>query len=79
MSALKKLTANFVIAVRDGKDIEVDVKHLTLGDIVKVNAGDKVPADLRILTASDLKVNNSSLTGENVDIKLGPNPNAEEI
>lgn len=72
MNALKALTANMVCVVRDGKDQVIDVKTIVMGDIVKVVAGEKVPADLRILSSSDLKVNNASLTGENVDIKLGP-------
>jgi len=38
-----------------------------------------VPADVRVLESSDLKVNNASLTGENVDIKLGPKANAETL
>ncbi len=46
---------------------------------MKVTAGEKVPADLRVLDSSDLKVNNASLTGENVDIKLGADANAETL
>jgi magnesium-transporting ATPase (P-type) len=46
---------------------------------LKVTAGEKVAADVRILEASDLKVNNASLTGENVDIKLGSEANAETL
>jgi len=36
-----------------------------------------VPADCRILECDDLKVNNASLTGENVDIKLSLEPRHE--
>ena len=52
---------------------------LVPGDIVKVIGGEKVPADVRILSSSDLKVNNASLTGENVDIKLGPDANHKDL
>lgn len=45
----------------------------------QVIGGDKVPADIRVITSSDLKVNNASLTGENVDIKLGPDANHTEL
>ncbi len=38
-----------------------------------------MPADLRVLSATDLKVNNASLTGENVDIKLGSEANHKEM
>lgn len=32
--------------------------------MVVINAGDKVPADLRVLSCNNLKMDNSSLTGE---------------
>ncbi len=44
--------------------------ELVPGDVINITAGDKVAADMRIVKFSDLKVNNASLTGENVDIKL---------
>jgi sodium/potassium-transporting ATPase subunit alpha len=44
-----------------------------------VSFGEKVPADIRIISSSDLKVNNASLTGENLDIKLGPDALHEDI
>lgn len=36
-----------------------------------------MPGDCRILECDDLKVNNASLTGENVDIKLSLEPRHE--
>ena len=39
-----------------------------------MTAGDKVAADMRIIKFSDLKINNASLTGENVDLKLSNEP-----
>lgn len=44
-----------------------------------VNGGEKVPADVKILSSNDLKVNNASLTGENIDIKLGPDAKAATL
>jgi sodium/potassium-transporting ATPase subunit alpha len=75
MAALKALTANTVFVYRDGTLQNVAANTLVPGDIVKVTGGEKVPADMRVLSSSDLKVNNASLTGENVDIKLGPDAN----
>eukprot|EP00210_Caulerpa_lentillifera_P009308 g8872.t1 len=49
---------------RDGHQVIVDAAELVPGDIVDINDGDQVPADLRILQSTDLKVDNSSLTGE---------------
>lgn len=79
MAALQKLTATTVWVYRDGTLQNVLAETLVPGDIVKVTGGEKVPADVRVITSSDLKVNNASLTGENVDIKLGPLANHEEL
>ena len=38
--------------------------NLVLGDIVFVRMGDKIPADIYVFYSGDLKVDNSSLTGE---------------
>jgi magnesium-transporting ATPase (P-type) len=77
MAALKELTADTVRIVLNGEEVVVPAESLVPGDIVNVKLGEKVPADLRILVSSDLKVNNASLTGENVDIKLGKDANHE--
>ncbi|TBU55204.1 aminophospholipid-transporting P-type ATPase [Dichomitus squalens] len=50
--------------VRDGSLITVPAADLVKGDVVLVRSGDKNPADLVLFAASDLKVDNSSLTGE---------------
>jgi len=79
MEALKKLSPTSVFVYRDNTLVNLPAENLVPGDIVKVTGGEKVPADLRVLMSSDLKVNNASLTGENVDIKLGPEPNHTEL
>lgn len=51
--------------IRDGQRIEVQATQLVLGDLVIFKTGEKAPADIRIvLTSSDLRVDNSSITGE---------------
>ncbi|RDX52903.1 aminophospholipid-transporting P-type ATPase [Lentinus brumalis] len=50
--------------VRDGTILTVPAAELVKGDIVLVRSGDKTPADLILFSANDLKVDNSSLTGE---------------
>ena len=52
---------------------------MTIGDLVLVVGGEKVPADIRILECDDLKVNNASLTGENIDVKLSFEPKHEVL
>jgi sodium/potassium-transporting ATPase subunit alpha len=50
--------------VRGGKLQTVPAAGLVKGDLVLVRMGDKTPADLVLFAATDLKVDNSSLTGE---------------
>ncbi|KAJ3071200.1 hypothetical protein HDU98_005682 [Podochytrium sp. JEL0797] len=50
--------------IRDGQTQQISAKELVLGDIVVVRSGDKIPADLLIIGSTELKVDNSSLTGE---------------
>ena len=37
---------------------------LVPGDLIYVKAGDKIPADIRIIKSNEMRVDNSSLTGE---------------
>ncbi|KAI0236150.1 hypothetical protein L0F63_004266 [Massospora cicadina] len=50
--------------VRDGALTQLAAADLVPGDIVFVRMGDKVPADLYLFNTSEMKVDNSSLTGE---------------
>ncbi|KXS21130.1 hypothetical protein M427DRAFT_93562 [Gonapodya prolifera JEL478] len=51
-------------AVRGGVQAPMSAVELVAGDVVYLRLGDKVPADCVIVAATDLKVDNSSLTGE---------------
>ncbi|KAL5514054.1 hypothetical protein ACEPAG_2815 [Sanghuangporus baumii] len=50
--------------VRGGSLITIPAADLVKGDVVLIRMGDKAPADLVLFSATDLKVDNSSLTGE---------------
>eukprot|EP00386_Alphamonas_edax_P007449 GDKI01024818.1.p1 GENE.GDKI01024818.1~~GDKI01024818.1.p1 ORF type:complete len:1201 (+),score=397.54 GDKI01024818.1:91-3603(+) len=64
MASFKNLMAASSQVRRNGKQLPIPSDQLVPGDIVVVKLGDKVPADLRIVQCSNLKVDNSSLTGE---------------
>ncbi|ORY01095.1 P-type cation exchange, alpha subunit of ATPase [Basidiobolus meristosporus CBS 931.73] len=51
-------------AIREGKLAQMSAAELIPGDVVFTRMGDKIPADLLIFHSSDMKVDNSSLTGE---------------
>jgi magnesium-transporting ATPase (P-type) len=64
MEGFKALTPSHCHVIRNGIVIECPAEELVVGDVVAVQFGEKVPADLRIIQCSNLKVDNSSLTGE---------------
>jgi Ca2+-transporting ATPase len=68
LDALKKLSAPYAKVIRDGVRHSVLSSELVVGDIILLEAGDLVPADARILEAANLKVEESSLTGESVPV-----------
>ena len=50
--------------VREGKTELVDAAKIVVGDLIEVRMGDRIPADIRIVSSDEMKVDNSSLTGE---------------
>ncbi|KAG4046864.1 hypothetical protein PC123_g17766 [Phytophthora cactorum] len=70
MDSFKNMLPAQSTVVRDGVSQIIPAEELVVGDLVWVRNGDKVPADLRILQCNNLKVENSSLTGESELIPL---------
>ncbi|CAI2351891.1 unnamed protein product [Caenorhabditis sp. 36 PRJEB53466] len=55
--------------IRNGEAIDVPVSDLVVGDIARVKYGDLLPADGFLIHSNDLKIDESSLTGESDHIK----------
>ena len=68
LEALRKLTAPEASVIRSGKEKRIPAREVVPGDILVLTAGDKVPADARIIEAHDLKLDESSLTGESTTV-----------
>ena len=68
LEALISLAAPETKALRDGKVESIPTDDLVPGDIVILETGAVVPADLRLIEAINLKVQESSLTGESVPV-----------
>lgn len=64
IEALKKLTPQRTKVIRNGKVKEINVEELVQGDLILLEAGNYVPADCRLIETYNLKVEESSLTGE---------------
>ena len=69
LEALKNLSSPESTVLRDGKRFKVKSAELVPGDIVILEEGDTIGADLRLIEAVNLKVNESSLTGESVPVE----------
>ena len=68
LEALKTMTAPVAKVKREGKIITIPGEEVVPGDILFLEAGNYVPADARLIMASNLKVEESSLTGENLPV-----------
>lgn len=68
LEELNKLSAPDTQVIRDGETREVLTEDLVPGDIVILETGNIIPADLRIIESVNLKIQESSLTGESVPV-----------
>ncbi len=64
IEALQNMTPLGAKAIRNGETMEINAEDLVPGDIVVLEAGNYVPADCRIIESYNLKIEESSLTGE---------------
>ncbi|MCC7203326.1 MAG: cation-transporting P-type ATPase [Nitrospirae bacterium] len=66
---LRKLLPYMVTVIRCGRERDLTASEIVPGDVVLLHEGDRVPADIRLLEVSEIKVDNSSLTGESIPVR----------
>jgi len=64
LRALTKITKGKATVLRGGKTQIIEDTQVVPGDILLLKDGDVVPADARLFEVNELKINESSLTGE---------------
>lgn len=64
MEALQKIIPSNSKVIRAGNTIEIPTVNLVPGDLVLLEAGNRIPADVRFTETHQLKVDESTLTGE---------------
>ena len=69
LETLKKHTRQYIHVMRDGGLENIRADELVEGDIVILSSGNIVPADVRLIETHNFKVDESSLTGESVEIE----------
>lgn len=68
IESLRKMQVSNVKVKRNHKIYVINSEDIVKGDILVLEAGDTVPADARIIWEVQLKVDESSLTGESIPV-----------
>lgn len=74
LAALRDLSAPRALVVRDGVELRIPGRDVVPGDLVIVGEGDRVPADGVAVGATNLRVDESTLTGESVPVTKCADP-----
>lgn len=74
LESLRALSAPAAWVVRDGKKRRIPAKEVVPGDILVLETGEATAADGRLLEAVELKLDESSLTGESLEVEKRTGP-----
>ena len=69
MEALKNMVPTNARVIREGNLLEIDATNLVPGDVVSLEAGNIIPADVRFFEIHQIKVDESTLTGESHNVE----------
>jgi len=72
--ALKKLLPSFARVLRDGEERRILSEDLVPGDLMLLSEGDRISADGRLVEVAELRVDQSTLTGESRAIRKTSEP-----
>jgi P-type Mg2+ transporter len=74
VEALHSQLRHRTVALRDGREVVLDVVDLVPGDVVRVAVGDVIPADLRLIAVNGLECDEAVLTGESLPAEKRAEP-----
>ena len=68
-AALKQLIPHYVRVLRDGQEQKILAEELVPGDVMLLTEGDRVSADARLVQEAELRVDQSTLSGESHPVR----------
>jgi potassium/sodium efflux P-type ATPase len=72
--ALRKLLPSYARVIRDGEEQRIEALRLVPGDVVLLTEGDRISADCRLIQSVELRVDQSTLTGESRPVNKSDQP-----
>jgi magnesium-transporting ATPase (P-type) len=67
--ALRRLLPTFAHVLRDGEERRIPAEELVPGDVMLLSEGDHISADARLVLEAELRVDQSTLTGESRPVR----------
>ena len=67
--ALRKILPSYASALREGELQRILAQELVPGDVILVEEGDKISADARLIDENELRVDQSTLSGESHPVR----------
>jgi magnesium-transporting ATPase (P-type) len=72
--AMRRMLPAQATVLRDGGSLLVEAASLVPGDVVILAEGDRICADARLVDSAELRVDQSTLTGESLDVRKTHEP-----
>ena len=79
LEALKRMAAPMADVIRGAEEQRVPSREIVPGDIILLSVGDRVPADARLIEVYNLKVDESTFTGESMPVEKQVDPLPEDL
>lgn len=72
--AMRRMLPEKATVLRDGESRRVEARVLVPGDVLVLAEGDRICADARLVDSAELRVDQSTLTGESLDVRKTHDP-----
>jgi P-type Ca2+ transporter type 2C len=74
IDAMRRMLPTFARLLRDGEVVRIQSQELVPGDVILLSEGDRISADARLVEEAELRVDQSTLTGESHPVRKTSEP-----